>query len=591
MTRCRLFALTLACLCVFAPAKMKAFVVNRDAANHSRHWSLATLDSRVSTNVVNPATRAIRYFLASDAYSTTNQVAELNALRAAFAQWQAIPGTILKFEDAGLVAPLNDVNNQDDRNTIFFKKGGTSYLVNGELDDIRGLLAYTYVSTFDDNTIAEADTVINAVDFTWFTDFNTTQSAGFFIEANMLHEIGHFLGLEHSPVGAATMFVRGLPGINTQAGLSRDEIAAALSLYPQAAVAAQLGLLQGRVTLNAAGVFGAVVTLEDAAGNVAAGTVTRRNGNYDLPALPPGNYFARATPLDPESGSSLAFAVRGSDISPDFAGAQTSFLPTTNQPMTLRAGAITTFDFAVASGTPRFRITWLRPPTDIVDLRAAIHAPATLNLGQSNFFVGVYSLDLPTSNAGFSVTGDGLTQGAPQFVPQAISGMNLISISINVASNATPGLRSLLVQQGTNLAYANGFLEILPTFPDFNFDGLDDRFQRKYFPLFTSPSAAPTADPDGDGFSNERELRSGSDPTNAASFFFKIVSAKLTGQGTLLNFETAVGKKYQLLRRDDLSSAPWQAIGVPAAATNDISQFLDTSLSGVMRFYRVQALP
>ncbi|MBI3416534.1 MAG: matrixin family metalloprotease [Verrucomicrobia bacterium] len=576
---------------VSSPPNARAFVVNRDVVERPRHWTLANFDSRVSTNVVNPATHAIRYFFASDAYSTTNQAAELNALRAAFSQWQAIPGTILKFEDAGLIAPVNDVNNQDDRNTIYFKKGGTSYLVNGELDDIRGLLAYTYVSTFDDNTIAEADTVINGVDFTWFTDFSTVQSAGFFIEANMLHEVGHFIGLEHSPVGGATMFVRGLPGINTQAGLSRDEISAALSLYPQAATPATLGTLQGRVTINGAGVFGAVVTLEDMQGNIAAGTVTRPSGNYELPALPPENYFARVTPLDPESGSSLAFAVRGSDISPDFSTVQTNFLPATNQPVTLRAGAFTALNFAVTGGSPRFRITWMRPPTDLADLRAAVHAPTTINLGQSNFFVGVYSLDLPASGARFAITGDGLTLGAPQFLPQAISGMNLISIPIDVARNATPGLRSFVVQQGTNVAYANGFLEILPAFPDFNFDGLDDRFQRKSFPLFTAPQAGPKADPDGDGFTNEREFLAGSDPTDAASFLFRIVKANLTAQGAFLNFETAPGKKYQILRRDDFNSATWQPAGSPISATNGISQFLDAAVSNSMRFYRVLALP
>ena len=42
-------------------------------------------DPSVDTNVVNPNTKAIRYFLASDAYSTTNTAAELNALRASFA--------------------------------------------------------------------------------------------------------------------------------------------------------------------------------------------------------------------------------------------------------------------------------------------------------------------------------------------------------------------------------------------------------------------------------------------------------------------------------------------------------------------------
>jgi hypothetical protein len=203
------------------------FVVNQNELGNDRYWDLVNVNPAVSTNVVNPTSRAIRYFLASDAYSATNTAAELNAIRAAFAQWQAVPGTLLKFEDAGLVTGVTDVNNMDNQNVIFWKKNGTSYFVDGELDNFFGALALTYVSTFDDNTIAEADTIINGTDYTWFTDFNSGSTFSYFIEASVLHEIGHFIGLAHSPVGGATMFTRGATGINTQAGLSGDEIAAA----------------------------------------------------------------------------------------------------------------------------------------------------------------------------------------------------------------------------------------------------------------------------------------------------------------------------------------------------------------------------
>ena len=71
----------------------------------SLFWNLTNPPVSISTNVVNPGTRAIRFFLASDAYSPTNKTNELNAIRASFAQWQSIPGSIIKFEEAGLVPP------------------------------------------------------------------------------------------------------------------------------------------------------------------------------------------------------------------------------------------------------------------------------------------------------------------------------------------------------------------------------------------------------------------------------------------------------------------------------------------------------
>ncbi|MEO8427163.1 MAG: carboxypeptidase regulatory-like domain-containing protein [Verrucomicrobiota bacterium] len=570
----------------------RGFVVNQNELGNDRHWDLVNLNPSISTNVLNPTTRAIRYFLASDAYSATNTAAELNAIRAAFAQWQAIPGTLLKFEDAGLVTGVTDVNNVDNQNVIFWKRDGTSYFVNGELDNFFGALALTYVSTFDDNTIAEVDTIINGTDYSWFTDFNAGNTFSYFIEASVLHEIGHLIGLAHSPVGGATMLTRGATGVNTQAGLSADEIAAALFLYPKSGVRATLAMLRGRVTINGVAVVGAVITAENSAGNVGGGTVTRADGRYELPALPPGNYLVRATPLDPNAGNSLAYLIRGIDIASSFASALTDFLPTPNTPATLAAGGTTTVDFALASGTPSFRITRLRPPTpDPSSSRVVINVPVTLRLGDSNLFVGVYSPNLPTQNATLTVTGDGLTLGPTIFEPNAIQGLNLMSVAITIASNATPGLRSFVIAQGTSLAYANGFLEILPLIPDFNFDGLDDTFQRKHFPLFTAVEAAPAADPDHDGFTNAREYTAGSDPTDRLSIHFKIQSVKLTANGTTITFESGPGKRYQVFSRRDAADDPWQPVGNPITAMSEATAFFDLSAKDNMRFYRVEALP
>ena len=43
------------------------------------------------------------------------------------------------------------------------------------------------------------------------------------------------------------------------------------------------------------------------------------------------------------------------------------------------------------------------------------------------------------------------------------------------------------------------------------------QWQIQYFGNITDPNAAPDADPDGDGVSNQQEFLAGSDPTSAAS--------------------------------------------------------------------------
>ncbi len=581
----------------------QAFVAELNTTGDPLRWHLDppeppvppnSPDQGVHTNVVNPITRAVRYFLASDAYSATNTVAELNAVRAAFAQWQAIPGTVLKFEDGGLVAPGVDVNTGDNQNVVFWAKNST--LVNGGFDNISGALGVTFNSYFpDDNAQAEADIVFNAVQYNWSADFNSSDTGKQFIEGTALHEIGHFLGLKHSPVGGATMLFHSPGGVNVWAGLSSDEIAAAKWLYGQPSTWAKLGSLRGHVTMNGSAVFGATVFAEETvSGNLAAGTVTRADGSYDLPAMPPGQYGLRVTPLDPLGAG--AFLVRGRDINTETNGAgnyvydsvQTAFLPTTNVTVALAAGATNTQNFTVTSGEPAFRITHIRAPSANSESFSTNSFPASMRPGQSNYFIGVASARLPTSGATLIITGGGLTLGEPAFRP--LLGVNFISVPISVANDATPGLRSFVVQLGNNIAYANGFLEIQPTVPDFNFDGLDDRFQRQYFPLFTAPEAGPNADPDGDGYNNQAEYISGTVPTNSLSLL-KIESVTLTGDGSTITWQSAPQKRYQVWSRLDVAGDPWQTVGTPVLATDSLTQFIDVSATNSFRFYRIQALP
>ncbi len=586
-------------LALVAATQARAFVMDVNPAGQRQRWNLLTPVAGLSTNSVNTNTHSIRYFLASDAFSTTNTAAELNAVRASFAQWQSVPGTHLKFEDAGLVAPGVDINTSDGTNVVFWVKNSAGS-INGGLDNIYDAFGITYTRYDANNTLLEADIVLNGWDqvgYTWFTDITETNNPGIFIEGVALHEIGHFLGLKHSPVGGATMLWTGPVGVNSWAGLSSDEVAAARALYPAAVPPVPLGNLKGVVTMNSSPVFGAVVTAEDSAGNVVAGTISRTNGVYELPALPVGSYQVRVTPLDnPLAGYTL---ITGFDISAEqdassnyiYDAVETNFLPTTNIVAVLTSGTTNTLNFAVKSGTPFLRISHIL--AQAADGPTGIITPFALRPGQSNVVVGVlFPIDTLTNGLTLQIPGAGLTVGVVTIdVTTFAPGLTAISATVGVASNAPPGLRTFVIQRnGTNVAYANGFLEISPLVRDDNFDGLDDLFQRKYFPLFTAPQAGPNADPDGDTFTNLAESIAGTNPTNAASLL-KIQSVVQNGSGSTITWQSVAGKKYQVFSRADFSGTTWQVVGLPVTATGVTASYLDTTAKSGFKFYRVQVLP
>jgi hypothetical protein len=190
-----------------------------------------------------------------------------------------------------------------------------------------------------------------------------------------------------------------------------------------------------------------------------------------------------------------------------------------------------------------------------------------------------------------TITGDGLLQGPLTFRTNAFgTGLNFISTRVTVLSNATPGLRSFVVERGSDRAYANAFVEVLPPAADYNFDGVADLFQRRYFPLWTAPIAGPAMDPDGDAFPNSSEAVAGTNPTNALSRL-EIDSVTTSMSGALVTWRSVAGKRYQLSSKPVLGAGSWTAVGTPVTANEPMAQKLDPAGVSGARFYRVEVLP
>jgi hypothetical protein len=232
----------------------------------------------------NPDTRAIRFHLGTTVSRFGTQSNEWNSVRAAFAQWQAIPNTKIRFEEAAPITAPSNLSALDGRNDIVWLSPGT--YGQGDLGErislTSGTIALTVLALdfdFDGNstgTIVEADTVINrGLNFT--TDYGSLSSSEIFLESTLLHEIGHWLGMNHSPLGAATLWWYSGNGVGAGAGLSSDDVSYARSTYGQTAALQADGVVSGTVTSGGNTVSGALISVEQTNGIVVAGTITEPN--------------------------------------------------------------------------------------------------------------------------------------------------------------------------------------------------------------------------------------------------------------------------------------------------------------------------
>jgi len=291
---------------------------------------------------------------------TSAQLTEIEqVITASFAAWTGVTGTTFNaVAYPGVVAPLARVNTQnactndtetdiDGVNTICFNQASDGFTT--------GVLAFTRIitanapgvhvgssvtSTFA-GQILDADTFFRndgQATFATPAGLATPQGAGAYdLESLLIHELGHWFGLDHSAIWRAIMFpyapppgqfLGDRPTAQVPDGpLSDDDRTAVRALYPDPNDSLDAGAIRGRIlpanpfALAAipptsagrfvTGIVGASVVAVDAdTGSVIAGTLSgwtcnasnpplQFDGSFDIERLPLGhNYVLYAEPLD-----------------------------------------------------------------------------------------------------------------------------------------------------------------------------------------------------------------------------------------------------------------------------------------------------
>ena len=181
--------------------------------------------------------------------------------------------------------------------------------------------------------ITEADIVLNP-----FQQFSTDGTYGTFdLESTLTHEIGHLLGLRHSPVLGSTMAdsfarngTRGIVDLSPRT-LADSDIAAIRDLYgPKPADTECCASISGKITAGARSGSGLKVWAEDReTGRVIGQTETAADGSYRMGGLLAGDYvlYWKSQDADLNSMGSLG------DLQ-----LETSEIKTLNARVSLKAG-------------------------------------------------------------------------------------------------------------------------------------------------------------------------------------------------------------------------------------------------------------
>jgi hypothetical protein len=285
-----------------APIALLAAVLVAGSGTPTHAYLKLGLRDSVRTVTLKWPSLPARYYINDGGVPGVSAEQFRQAVERAFRTWEDVPSASVRFQFASFTSalPLED----DDTSTLGF-------VSRPDLD--RVLASTNFFVDTRTGEILESDIFFNS-DFAWSVAENG-EAGRFDVESIVLHEAGHFLGLSHSAIGetepragggrrvlgaGAVMFpIAFFPGNVAGRVLTPDDIAGVSDIYPDDDFRQKTGSVQGRVTKNGQGVFGAhVVAYDGVTGDVVSNFALEDDGGFVIAGLRPGVHILRIEPLD-----------------------------------------------------------------------------------------------------------------------------------------------------------------------------------------------------------------------------------------------------------------------------------------------------
>jgi hypothetical protein len=345
----------------------------------------------------------------------------------AFASWEGLPSTNVRFESLGVVAT-----------TARTPERIAVSLADDLLSDSGAAAITSY--TYDTKTGRMTDADIY-VDSGIFTGMNA--------QLAIQHEVGHVLGLDHSAVISAVMYPY-IGSDETPVDFDTDDRIAISTMYPKGDPTLVGGTLAGRVLGDQGGIFAAQVVAVNELGQPVGTVLTDLSGEFTISGIPPGRYRLYAEPLDGPVDIDALQGVWRAAKSNSFS---TEFF--SNDFVTVENGKVYgNLVLTTVGGAVRLNPKWIgvaeagRPDFSLST------APSTVRPGQTvNVIVG----------------GDGFTSGMTTFevlnpsfrrITDFVWADNYVRATYAIESNATASSAVIIVKSGRESAALTGALRV-----------------------------------------------------------------------------------------------------------------------------------